>query len=249
MDDLNDYLRSMDQLKCVSAKLIMNFFGMCFQYAGSDSFLETADYQLIVNNWQDFSVGDKNFMFKYDLHISCEIKYEFPLIKWLQSRFGKCADIYISRDRVSYDGCYEAYFDIKLDDVSKFTNDPKSDILAISDNDQRELSKIFWHDGTVPVPDYPLKSLKTKFDFNSNRTVDQLANAHFQRFTTLIEQHGYSFRRVGKQIAVDQAELKQLASFEKLYQIKPRTPATKNMIVIVNNQFDKSVFGKRLASQ
>ena len=143
MNDLDDYLRSMNQLTCVSAKLAMNFLSMCFQYAGSDSFLETANYQLIVSNWQDFSVDDQNFKFKYDLQISCKIKHEFPLLKWLQSRFGKCADIHVRRDQVSHDGCYEAYFDIKIDDVAKVFNDPKVDILVISANDKRELSGIF----------------------------------------------------------------------------------------------------------
>lgn len=232
----------------MEANLMTSFLNMCFQRAGSDSFYETSGYQIIVNNLQDFSDSNTNFMFKYDLHISCEIKYEFPLIKWMQSRFDKYFDIYISRDRVSYDGYYEAYFDIKMDDVFKFIDYGKSD-LSLSDDEERELSKIFWHDGTVPVPDYPLRSLETEFDLNSDIAIDQLAKRHFQRFTTLIEQHGYSFRRVGKRIAVDQEELEQLASFEKLQQTEPRTPETKNMVVIVNNQFDKSVFGKRLADQ
>lgn len=255
MDDLIsvDRLRCMeDHLMCEDANLMTDFLDLCFRSAGSKSFSETSDYQIIVNNLQDFSDSDANFMFKYDLHISCEIKYEFPLIKWMQSRFDKYFDIYISRDRVSYDGYYEAYFDIKLDDIHDFfdyrRSISKSGDLFPNDEDH-ELSKIFWHDGTVPVPDYPLGRLETKFDLNSDRAIDQLAKLHFQRFTTLIEQHGYTFRRVGKQIAVDQDELKQLASFEKLQQIEPRTPETKNMIVIVNNQFDKSVFGKRLADQ
>lgn len=237
-----------DQLRCEKATLMTEFLDVCFQYAGSDSFSETANYQIIVNNLQDYSDSNKNFMFNYDLHILCEIKYEFPLIKWMQSRFDKYVDIYISRDRVSDDGYYEAYFDIKLDDVLKFIDYWKSDVL-FSDDDKRELSKIFWHDGTVPVPDYPLRSLETEFDLNSDIAIDQLAKHHFQRFTTLIEQHGYVFRRVGKRIAVDEDELKQLASFEKLQQIEPRTPETKNMVVIVDNQFDNSVFGKRLADQ
>lgn len=255
MDDLIsvDRLRCKeDRLMCKEANLMMDFLDIYFREAGSKSFSETSDYQIIVNNLRDFSENDENFMFKYDLHISCEIKYEFPLIKWMQSQFGKYFDIYISRDRVSYDGYYEAYFDIKLDDVCDFLDYresiSKSGTLFPNDED-RELSKIFWHDGTVPVPDYPLESLETKFDLNSDSAIDQLAKLHFQRFATLIEQHGYSFRRVGKQIAVDQDEIKQLASFEKLQQIKPRTPDTKNMVVIVNNQFDESIFGKRLADQ
>lgn len=252
MDVLDDFLRSMDHLNYMKANLMTDFLDLCFQYAGSDSFSEISDYQIIVNNLRDFSESDETFMFTYDLHISCEIKYEFPLIKWMQSRFDKYFDIYISRDRVSYDGYYEAYFDIKLDDVYDFfdyrRSISKSGIL-FSDDDKRELSKIFWHDGTVPVPDYPLRSLETEFDLSSDIDIDQLAKQHFKRFTTLIEQHGYIFRRVGKRIAVDQEELKQLASFEKLQQIEPRTPETKNMVVIVNNQFDNSVFGKRLADQ
>lgn len=253
MDDLIsvDRLRCMeDHLMCENATLMTEFLDVCFQCAGSDSFSETANYQIIVNNLQDYSDSNKNFMFNYDLHISCEIKYEFPLVKWMQSRFDKYFDIYISRDRVSYDGYYEAYFDIKLDDIHDFF-DYRRSISESGDlfpnDEERELSKIFWYDGTVPVPDYPLRSLETKFDLNSDIAIDQLAKHHFQRFTTLIEQHGYVFRRVGKQIAVDQDELKQLASFEKLYQIEPRTPETKNMVVIVDNQFEDSIFGKRLA--
>lgn len=254
-----DDLISVDRLWCMKdhlmwekANLMLEVLDICFQYAGSESFSETANYQIIVNNLGDFSESDETLMFNYDLHISCEIKYEFSLIKWMQSWVGKYVDISISRNRVSYDGCYEAYFDIKLDDIHDFFDYRKSISKAdrlFSDDEKRELSKIFWHDGTVPVPDYPLGSLETKFDLNSDIAIDQLAKHHFQRFTTLIEQHGYIFRRVGKRIAVDQEELKQLASFEKLQQIEPRTPETKNMVAIVNNQFEKSVFGKRLADQ